>query len=639
MIQMDKNQIGKIRIEIALGKTYEQVANEFNIPLTRYKKIPRIYSRKAIGRLLFQYNNEKIAQIAQIPVEIVEQIRQEQKQNEALLRIHSALGTPHEQIAKELEVAFSTVSGRKREIKNLYSREMIIDLLKSQDDAEIAELAQVPIEIVEQIRRETQEEDSLLRGLIAIETSEKEISKILGLTSRRLIESRKARLGKVYTRKEIEDLLEGNSNQRIAKITQVSEDIVAQIRKAKTIGEPYYTMDTRRLKNSNAEKGIRTLVALGCSNTEIGIRYHYHELSMRNIKFSFGIYSRIQINNLLDLYSNEEIASIADISFLTVKQIREEEQRKNKSRNRNNTGNIKYESEIRNLVAQNVPLEDISLRLGFEVGTLRYMKSKLGTYSRIQIIRLLEIKDEEEVANITKVDLDIIAQIRKEQKDLEQKRECIMQEELAKEREKQQKEQKLRIAFAKGESYTQIQMQFNYASVKSVAAIKSTKNIFSRRQICDLMNSDKTNEQIAQIVQIPIELVIEIREEKHKENQELKKACETELERLNKRIKAIKEENISRKTQQSIDIKITKILNGYQGCLTEVDYAFIAYAYLRVGMRHQCQEVAEKYLKIENYSIEEVVKRIEGIIEAERLRREKPIILIAPNRHKEMEER
>ena len=46
-----------------------------------------------------------------------------------------------------------------------------------------------------------------------------------------------------------------------------------------------------------------------------------------------------------------------------------------------------------------------------------------------------------------------------------------------------------------------------------------------------------------------------------------------------------------------------------------------------------------KYLKIENYSIEEVVKRIEGIIEAERLRREKPIILIAPNRHKEMEER
>ena len=235
MIQMDKNQIGKIRIEIALGKTYEQVANEFNIPLTRYKKIPRIYPRKAIVRLLFQYNNEKIAQIAQIPVEIVEQIRQEQKQNEALLRIYSALGTPHEQIAKELEVAFSTVSGRKREIKNLYSREMIIDLLKSQDDAEIAELAQVPIEIVEQIRRETQEEDSLLRGLIAIETSEKEISKILGLTSRRLIESRKARLGKVYTRKEIEDLLEGNSNQRIAKITQVSEDIVAQIRKAKTI--------------------------------------------------------------------------------------------------------------------------------------------------------------------------------------------------------------------------------------------------------------------------------------------------------------------------------------------------------------------------------------------------------------------
>lgn len=636
---MDKDQISKIRIEIALGKTFKQVANEFNIPLTKYKKIPRIYPRKAVVRLLFQYNNEQIAQMAQIPVEIVEQIRQEQKQNEALLRIHNALGTPHEQIAKELDVAFSTVSGRKREIKNLYSREMIIDLLKSHDDAEIVELAQIPIEIVEQIRRETQEEERLLRNLIAIEASEKEISKILGLTSRRLIKSRKARLGKVYTRKEIEDLLEENSNRRIEEITQVSEDIVAQIKEAKTISESYYTMDTKRLKNSNEEKGIRTLVALGRSNTEIGIRYHYHELSIRNIKFSFGMYSRIQINNLLDLYSDEEIASIADINFLTVKQIREEEQGKNKNRNKSKTENIVHESEIRNLVAQNVTLEEIALIVHFEVVTLKDIKSKLGVYSSIQIIRLLEIRDEEEVAKITKVDLDIIAQIKEKVQNKHKEEEMKIQQGGMKRNAKQQREQKLRIAFAKGESYTQIQMEFNYASVKSVAAIKSTKNIFSRRQICDLMNSDKTNEQVAQIVQIPIELVMEIREEKHKESQELKKACETELERLNKRIKAIKKENISRKTQQSIDVKITKILNGYQGCLTEVDYAFIAYAYLRIGMRHQCQEVAEKYLKIENYSMEEVVNRIEGIIEAERFRREKPIILIAPNRHKEMEER
>ena len=236
MIQMDKEQIGKIRIEIALGKTEEQVANEFNIPLTRYKKIPRIYPRKAIVRLLFQYSNEKIAQMAQIPIEIVEQIREEQRQQEAVLRIHSALGTPNKKIAEELHIAISTVSGRKRNIRNLYSKGMIINLLKSCDDAEIAKLAQVPIEIIQQVREETQKEEMELRNLIALGLTSSEMARKWNLSSGVLIEHRKANLGRLYTREEIENLLEQQNNIQIAALAQISGEIVSQIREEKVRG-------------------------------------------------------------------------------------------------------------------------------------------------------------------------------------------------------------------------------------------------------------------------------------------------------------------------------------------------------------------------------------------------------------------
>lgn len=744
MIQTRKEEDTQIRIQIALGKTFEQVASEFNIPLYRYKNIPRIYQRKAIVNLLHQYDNEKIAQMAQIPAEIVERIREEQKQKEATLRIYSALGTPHEQIAKELNIAVSTVSGRKKEIKNLYSREIIINLLKSHDDTEIAELAQLPIEIVQQVRQETEKEDRFLRGLIAMDVSDTEIARRLNLSSGSLIKSRKARLGKVYTKEEIEDLLEKNSNQKIAQIAQISEDIVAEIRIAKALGDIWYTMDTTALENSIQEKKIRNLVALGHSNAEIGLLFHYKELSIRNIKFSFGMYSRVQINNLLDLYTDEEIASIANISFLTVKKIREEE--RNNSGKRYHVKNGEMEREIRNLIAQNLTQVEISLTLDIDVATLKCIKSNLGVYSRIQIIKLLEIKDNEEIANITKVDLEVIAQIREEEKEKmtqkKQEEERKMQDNLAKKEAKQQREENLRIAFAEGKTYFQIMHEFNYASIGSVSGTKTAKgilgkreivslinnnqtseqiaevaqipieviikirekvkeeeerckelnrkkekvrklkkeissvkqkqlrlllaegktdaqiaeelhykskrsierlkqyyNILSRRQISDLMDSDKTNEQIAQIAHIPMELVIEIREEKHGINQALKKDCKTSLDQLNQRIKTLKEGNASKKTQEGIEKQISKILRNYQSFLTEVDYSFIAYVYLKIGMRAQCQEIAQNYLSIENFSIEEIIRKIDGVLESERFRRETPIVLITPDSYKGIEER
>lgn len=744
MMQNRKEEDTKIRIQIALGKTFEQVASEFNIPLSRYRKIPRIYQRKAIVNLLHQYDNEKIAKIAQIPVEIVERIREEQKQKEATLRIYSALGTLHEQIAEELNIAVSTVSGRKKEIKNLYSREMIINLLKSHDDTEIAELAQIPIEIVQQVRQETEKEDRFLRGLIAMDTSEAEIARRLNLTSKNLIESRKARLGKVYTKKDIEDLLEENSNQKIAQIAQISENIVSEIRIAKKIGGTWYEMNTTELGDSIQEKKIRNLVALGHSNAEIALLYHYKELSIRNIKFSFGMYSRVQINNLLDFYTDEEIASIANISFLTVKKIREEE--RNHNGKKYHIKNSEMEREIRNLIAQNVTLEDIALMLDVDVGTIKYIKAQLGIYSRIQIAKLLEIKDDEEIANITKVDLDVVAKIREEEKEKgvqkKQEEERKSQDKLAKKEEKQQREENLRIAFAEGKPYSQIMHEFNYASIRSVSGTKTAKgilgkreivslinnnhtseqiaevaqipieviikirekvkeeeerfkelnrkkekvrklkkeissvkqkqlrlflaegkthaqiaeelhykskrsierlkqyyNILGRRQISDLMDSDKTNEQIAQIAQIPMKLVIEIREEKHRINQALKKDCKTSLEQLNQRIKTLKEGNVSRKTQEGIEKQISKVLRNYQSFLTEVDYSFIAYVYLKIGMKEQCQEIAQNYLSIENFSMEEIIRKIDRILEAERFRKETSIVLITPDRYKEIEER
>lgn len=319
---------------------------------------------------------------------------------------------------------------------------------KEFSNGEIAKLAQIPEEIIEQIEQEekskqtkpkknvkslTKQEIKQMRNLVALGVSSIEIARKLNCEMA-TVRNMKVILG-LYSRVQIVSLLKKYDNSQIALISKVDEETISQIRQEQK-EQSKLREKSRDIHLREIEPEIRRLFALDISIEEISKRVYHSDSYINRTRDELGVYSRIQIIGLMELdFTDNEIADITNLNVKVIEEFKEIEEKRSQEKEKRKIKNEieqeriqkgklerqKKEEEFRILIATGVPHERIRRVFGYaSITVVSARKSKGKMLDRNQIVKLmLEGKTNEDIQEVAKIPLDVIANIR--EKDITQK--------------------------------------------------------------------------------------------------------------------------------------------------------------------------------------------------------------------------
>lgn len=405
--------------------------------------------------------------------------------------------------------------------------------------------------------------------------------------------------------KVVIDLIkEGKSNEQIKEMSKWTIEGINKQREKLRIEEQNREQRRRQEQKSNRktmqdfigkseERKIRNLVATGIEVLEIADQLECSSATIKNMKFYLGMYNKMQIINLMNSYSDDEISEMTQVDKQVIAGIRREKGEKREGKIRRGDWITQQTiGEIRRLCAIGATTEEMQLHFGCDKAVINFQREKWGIYSQRQILGLLERKDVEEVSKIVQIDATIIE-------------ESIQA--------KIQEEQEFRILLARETSYEQIAKQLGYKSERAIFYRKNSLGALTGVEIIELLQSGVSIDKVAEMARVPQDIIEGIQEEKGKKQSERKvRKTLKELREINQKLS--RTGKVHQKRKNAIISRCEALMDNHKEILSEADYSFIIYLYIKIGMQKTAIKMAKEYLNVEAESLEEVRTKIYEVL-------------------------
>lgn len=454
------------------------------------------------------------------------------------------------------------------------------------------------IEAKQKIRKQREQDfrEALALGLpteeIAIQFGFKDISTV------RVKKSKERLLG----RKEIRSLLEDHTDTEIAMMARIENvDIIARIRQEEQNRQERLTQKAEVQREVTQLEDEATFLKLAQNLTSVKIIAKQLELTEEQIRealYDYNIFTREEVIEWLDSKSDVQIAIMGNLDdHRVVERVRKEENARKLAEEME--GNVqekptdpevqkKKDDEMFLRMAKNYePVEKIGSIFQMNEYKVILRLRKLKLYSRPEVERMIEAGEASDIKIAGTVgNVNAVARIRRKI----QKRELLIRS------IPEDKRVRIREKIAVGIAVSSIA----YDTRTNSSIIMAIKEKWKR---------DKD-------LQIP--------KERKKVNLKI------DWLHLETDIRNVTAES-SNTRKNSIEYAIEKILVKYEAFLTQRHYAYIAYAYMKIGKYMDGIEFTEVYLNLENSSIKGVKDRIDEILEQEKDKEKSGVVASSQN--------
>lgn len=564
--------------------------------------------------------------------------REEKRANDQTLRIALAQGLPIEEIAALLGYQYPHTVSVKKSQKGILGRQQIIALLPEKSDEELVEITEInDISIIRKIRQEEMpklEQAKIDAERIQKEQAEKErkrneakkaeetrnqtfrialaqgktgaeIAVLIGLKNAGSVKQKKHDM-KALSRRQIIALLPEKSDEELVEITGINDiSIIRQIRQEEmpetvkkdegTIQnvEPETPQQVQKevavpLIKRKDESEFLKLAGTLTSIEVIAQKLELTEETVRAALMDYNIFSRDEVVEWLDDRTDIQIAVMGNLQDHTIvaKVRRQEEEKRlsieNEGEDDLNIDAIQKETEYKQRA------EKLFLRMAKNYEELDKLRCAFGLtkYEVILKLRKLHIHTRPEVERLIEAGKATNAEIAGETGNanaVERIRGKVYQRERLIKSIPEEKQREIRNKLLAGRAVSNIAFEMKTSNV----AVKAIQEKWLR---------DKENQvtEERQRVNFKIDLV----------------AFEAKVKRLTK--------DSPKEEKRALKNLIDKILVLYEKMLTKRHYAYMAYAYMKMGNLEEGIEFAVDYLQLKEKTQEGVKTKIDEVLEEER---------------------